>query len=286
MHIEVTAPNCSISFELAARRLSINRRALDLTTAEYDILTCLVGQAGQVVSRDTLTRVAFGREFHPADRAVDVHISHLRKKLGRERALIVTVRHAGYLFRAALCALFLAAGTASAAAQTEDIEPRAIGGAGVMTIGISGFIDKFMSTEEVFPWQATVNVDFTRFLTRRFAVRGGLIGSGRFGGDEDESEGDTGPGASALHAHGGLLYYFTPDALASVYAGGEYRAQLTNRADEDAGTVLGKGGLEAAISSRVRLFVEGGYGMRLTRGPDDERQTRLVGELGVRVKFR
>ena len=60
---------------------------------------------------------------------------------------------------------------------------------------------------------------------------------------------------------------------------------LTNRAEHDAGTVLGKGGVQAAISARISLFVEGGYGVRLTRGAEDERQTRIVAELGVRIKF-
>jgi len=45
--------------------------------------------------------VACGREFNPLDRAVDVHISHLRQKLGCYGALIVTVRSVGYLVRRA-----------------------------------------------------------------------------------------------------------------------------------------------------------------------------------------
>jgi hypothetical protein len=81
----------------------------------------------------------FGRAFQPLDRAVDVHISHLRKKLGPQRAVIVTVRSVGYLLRLALLALV--ATVAPANAQTEDLEPRAVGGAGVNAIGPSGFID-------------------------------------------------------------------------------------------------------------------------------------------------
>jgi hypothetical protein len=168
-------------------------------------------------------------------------------------------------------------------AQSEDVEPRVVGGAGMMTIGFSGFVDKLMSTEDSFPFHATAQVDLTRFLTRRIAVRGGLIGSGSFGGDDDEEP--SGPGVAALHALVGGFFYFTPESMVSFYTGGEYRAQLTNRADQDAGTLLGKAGLQAAISSRASVFVEGGYGARLTRGDEDELQTRIVGEVGVRIRF-
>jgi hypothetical protein len=114
-------------------------------------------------------------------------------------------------------------------------------------------------------------------------VRGGLLGAGRFGGDTEDEP--VGPGASALHALAGAHWFFTPQSMASFYAGGEYRAQLTRRAERDAGTMLGKAGVEAALSSRAHFFVEGGYGIHLTRGADDERQTRIVGEIGLRIKF-
>jgi hypothetical protein len=255
---------------------------LKLTPIEDGLLNCLLHHAGRAVSRETLMTTVFGRTFDPLDRVIDVHISNLRKKLGDHRDVIVTVRNVGYLLRLALMILISAL---PAFAQNEDLEPRAIGGAGVSAIGLSGFIDKFMSTEQQFPWRLTAHVDFTRFVTDKIAIRGGLLGSTTVGGDEDEDSKVVGPGASSLYAHGGLAYYFTPEAMASLYAGGEYRAQLTNRPERDAGTVLGKGGVQAAVSSRVSLFVEGGYGVRLTRGSEDERQTRIVGEMGVRIKF-
>lgn len=67
---------------------------------EYEILAALVRATGQVVSRDALMSAVFGREATPADRALDVHISHLRRKLGPHRNLILTVRSVGYMFRA------------------------------------------------------------------------------------------------------------------------------------------------------------------------------------------
>jgi two-component system, OmpR family, response regulator CpxR len=70
-----------------------------LTTIEYDILEFLVRAAGRIISRDELTVAMYQRRASPFDRALDVHISHLRQKLGRHGALIRTVRGVGYLFR-------------------------------------------------------------------------------------------------------------------------------------------------------------------------------------------
>ncbi len=55
--------------------------------------------AGRVVTRDELSQRLYQRDATPFDRAVDVHISHLRRKL--EGDLIVTVRGSGYQFAAA-----------------------------------------------------------------------------------------------------------------------------------------------------------------------------------------
>jgi DNA-binding response OmpR family regulator len=88
-----------LTLEPSARRLRLGSRELDLTTTEYEILSRLVVSAGHVVSRDELMAGVFGRDVDPADRALDVHISHVRQKLGSHRALILTVRGAGYMFR-------------------------------------------------------------------------------------------------------------------------------------------------------------------------------------------
>lgn len=74
--------------------------ALELTGIEFDILEFLVRSSGQVVSRDQLMTVLYQREASPFERSLDVHISHLRKKLGDQRDLIRTIRGAGYMFRA------------------------------------------------------------------------------------------------------------------------------------------------------------------------------------------
>jgi two-component system response regulator CpxR len=84
----------------AARRVLIGGEEVKLTTAEYDLLEALVRKAGVVVSREDLTRQVLGRRLSAFDRAIDMHVSNLRKKLGpgpggSER--IKTVRNAGYI---------------------------------------------------------------------------------------------------------------------------------------------------------------------------------------------
>lgn len=69
-----------------------------VTSIEYDILEVLIRSAGHVVSRDDLARFLYGRQANPLERALDVHVSHLRKKLEREQTLIRTIRGVGYLF--------------------------------------------------------------------------------------------------------------------------------------------------------------------------------------------
>jgi two-component system, OmpR family, response regulator CpxR len=83
----------------SAREVWCDGSVVALTTIEYDILEMLVRSAGRIVSRDELTAALYRRRASPFDRALDVHVSHLRKKLGERGSLIRTVRGVGYLFR-------------------------------------------------------------------------------------------------------------------------------------------------------------------------------------------
>lgn len=71
---------------------------VDLTAMEFNLLELLMRSAGNVVSRDEISAVLFEREASPYDRFLDVHISHLRKKLKGGRTLIRTIRGIGYVF--------------------------------------------------------------------------------------------------------------------------------------------------------------------------------------------
>ncbi|KZN33941.1 response regulator transcription factor [Pseudoalteromonas luteoviolacea] len=74
--------------------------ALNLTTAEFDILLLLAQSAGTAVSRDECSRVSRGIESDAYDRSIDMRISGLRKKLSNTPigdSIIVTVRNKGYM---------------------------------------------------------------------------------------------------------------------------------------------------------------------------------------------
>jgi len=74
---------------------------VDLTAVEFDLLEMLMRSAGRIVSRDEITMALFEREATPYDRFLDVHVSHLRKKLEGGRKLIRAVRGVGYVFTGA-----------------------------------------------------------------------------------------------------------------------------------------------------------------------------------------
>ena len=74
---------------------------VELTNVEYELLLMLLTSAGRIVRREELVRGALGRELSPLDRSIDMHISHLRKKLGHyigEVERIKTVRGVGYVY--------------------------------------------------------------------------------------------------------------------------------------------------------------------------------------------
>jgi two-component system OmpR family response regulator len=92
------------TLDLARRRL-LNPDAVEvpLTGGEYDLLVALVERANRVLTRDMLLDLLRGRQAGPFDRAIDVAVSRLRRKLddnGRQSQLIKTVRGGGYVLAA------------------------------------------------------------------------------------------------------------------------------------------------------------------------------------------
>lgn len=95
---ELTA--AGIHIDQRARLASFNKHPLRLTGTEFEILSCLVAEAGQVVSKEMLSERALGRRLLPYDRSIDTHISNLRGKLVRAGAASETVsnqRGVGYI---------------------------------------------------------------------------------------------------------------------------------------------------------------------------------------------
>lgn len=96
-----TIEAAGLSIDPAARTVTRSGETLTLTGAEFDLLLVLASAAGRVLSRDHLLDRVHGRHAHPGDRAIDVLVSRLRRKVdppGRP-SLIEAVRNAGYVLR-------------------------------------------------------------------------------------------------------------------------------------------------------------------------------------------
>jgi len=87
-----------VSLDPGTREVFCDQRPVEMTTLEFDILELLVRSAGRVVSRDMLMESMYNRKATPFDRSIDMHVSHLRRKLETTRTLIKTVRGIGYQF--------------------------------------------------------------------------------------------------------------------------------------------------------------------------------------------
>ena len=93
-----------LALDARAREAYWDGVALGLTATEFAVLDVLARAAGRAVSRDELSAVLHQREATPFERALDVHISHLRRKIevaARDTAdagsLIRAVRGVGYI---------------------------------------------------------------------------------------------------------------------------------------------------------------------------------------------
>jgi two-component system response regulator CpxR len=87
-----------VRIDPGAREVSVGGRKIEVTTFEFDILELLMRSAGKVVSRDDLMEHLYNRKATAFDRSVDMHISHLRKKVETGQPIIKTIRGAGYQF--------------------------------------------------------------------------------------------------------------------------------------------------------------------------------------------
>ena len=86
-----------LRMDIAARKVTVDDIPIDLTAIEFDLLKSLAENSGRVLSREQLLENVWGASYYGEMRVVDVHLGHVRKKLGREE-LIATVRGVGYRF--------------------------------------------------------------------------------------------------------------------------------------------------------------------------------------------
>jgi DNA-binding response OmpR family regulator len=92
-----------LHLEPQSMRATMGGRELALTSYEFSLLRALAERAGQVLTREQLMDLVRGSAEEAFDRSIDVHISHLRQKLGddpRSPRLLKTVRGVGYMLAA------------------------------------------------------------------------------------------------------------------------------------------------------------------------------------------
>ena len=85
-----------LHIDLDRRAVRVEGRPIQLRAKEFDLLSALAQNAGLVLSRERLLEMVWGYDFYGETRTVDVHINHLREKLGASQSLIETVRGIGY----------------------------------------------------------------------------------------------------------------------------------------------------------------------------------------------
>jgi two-component system phosphate regulon response regulator PhoB len=85
-----------LSIDTAKHEVTVTGELVKLTLTEFKLLSALVGARGRVLTRDQLMDKAMGTDVFVTDRAIDVHITAIRKKLGDASWLIHTVRGVGY----------------------------------------------------------------------------------------------------------------------------------------------------------------------------------------------
>jgi two-component system phosphate regulon response regulator PhoB len=88
-----------LSIDLVRHEVKYAHKPLSLTATEFRILHFLASKPGRVLSRDDIIDAALGRDANVFDRTIDVHITAIRRKLGKGADQIETIRGFGYKFR-------------------------------------------------------------------------------------------------------------------------------------------------------------------------------------------
>jgi len=85
-----------LTIDTAKHEVTVEGDSVKLTLTEFKLLAALVGARGRVLTRDQLMDKAMGTDVFVTDRAIDVHVTAIRKKLGKANWLVHTVRGVGY----------------------------------------------------------------------------------------------------------------------------------------------------------------------------------------------
>lgn len=90
-----------IKLNLSNHEATIDDKYIEFTPTEFQILKSLIEKAGELIPRDDLTQIALNRCLSAYDRAIDMHVSNIRKKIGPRKdgqPRIKTVRGTGYYY--------------------------------------------------------------------------------------------------------------------------------------------------------------------------------------------
>ena len=86
-----------IRIDVGRRQVWVDDEPVELTNVEFEVLRTLAQYRGLVLSREQLLEQVWGYDFYGEERVIDVHVGHIRQKLGQP-GFIVTVRGVGYRF--------------------------------------------------------------------------------------------------------------------------------------------------------------------------------------------
>jgi two-component system alkaline phosphatase synthesis response regulator PhoP len=86
-----------LRIDVGGRQVWMNEDLVELTAIEFDLLRALAENPGIVLSREQIIEKVWGYDYYGEIRVVDVHLGHIRQKLGSED-IITTVRGVGYRF--------------------------------------------------------------------------------------------------------------------------------------------------------------------------------------------
>ena len=85
-----------VTIDIDKHEVEVEGKKIELTATEFRILQLLASRQGRIQSRDQVLSFLWGEEKCVIDRTVDVHIRHLREKLGNASGIIKNVRGVGY----------------------------------------------------------------------------------------------------------------------------------------------------------------------------------------------
>ena len=88
-----------LTIDTSKHEVAVNGEPVKLTLTEFKLLVALASAHGRVLTRDQLMDKGMGTDVFVTDRAIDVHVTAIRKKLGDSSWLVHTVRGVGYRLR-------------------------------------------------------------------------------------------------------------------------------------------------------------------------------------------